>query len=74
MAYGILAFLYKFMQFEFQVKDARGTINNALVAHASSGLAEAGTCSSNSTSILAELAQKIHFLCRHVKIPSVTYL
>ncbi len=49
-AYRILVFLsaffYKFMLFDFQVKDAAGIIDHAQIALASPGSAEAYTCRS----------------------------
>ncbi len=53
-AYGILVFLltffYKFMLFEFQVKDAVGTINHAQNTEVSPVPVKAYTCKSYSTS------------------------
>ncbi len=44
------AFLYKFIQFEFWVKDAMGTVDHVQIAEASLGPVAANTCRSNSTS------------------------
>ncbi len=52
-AHGILvffpAFFYRFMLFDFWVKDTTGVIDHAQTAYASLGLCEAYTCRSNST-------------------------
>ncbi len=44
------AFFYKFMLFEFRVKDTAGTVDHAQNASASPGPVEAYTCRSNLTS------------------------
>ncbi len=48
----VLAFLYKFMPFKFQVKDATATISHTQITWASLGPIEAYMSRSNSTSII----------------------
>ncbi len=48
-AYGILVFFYRFRLFQFQVKDAAGTMDQTQIASAGPGQVEVYTCKSNLT-------------------------